>query len=74
MQAVLKVFLRALFAFLRSRARELGFDGQPGAIVFEQRFSSALTLNPHLHVLVPECCGSRWMADPSPRLIRLAAG
>ena len=46
------LFLRALFGFLRERARELGFDGQPGAICFDQRFSSALTLNPHLHVLV----------------------
>ena len=54
MSAVRDVFLRALFGFLRARARELGLDGQPGAIGFEQRFSSALALNPHLHVLVPE--------------------
>ena len=54
MADVRSLFLRALWSYLRGRARQLGFDGQPGAICFEQRFSSALTLNPHLHVLVAE--------------------
>lgn len=48
------LFLRALFGWMHTRARALGFEGQSGAICFEQRFSSALQLNPHLHVLVPE--------------------
>ena len=52
MADVRSLFLRALSGYLRGRATQLGFDGQLGAICFEQRFSSALTLNPHLHVLV----------------------
>jgi hypothetical protein len=65
MSAIRDVFLRALFGFLRAQARELGFDGQAGAITFEQRFSSALALNPHLHVLVPE-----GLFAPPPLLLR----
>ena len=45
MADVRSLFMRALFGYLRARAKALGFDGQPGAICFEQRFSSALTLN-----------------------------
>lgn len=35
MGLVRALFLRALFGFLRTRARELGFAGEPGAICFE---------------------------------------
>jgi hypothetical protein len=51
---VRNLFLRSLFTWLRERARGLGFDGTPGAVTFEQRFSSTLRLHPHLHVVVPE--------------------
>lgn len=51
---VLEVFLRALFGWQRGRARQLGVEGQPGAVSFIQRFGSALQPNVHFHVLVPE--------------------
>ena len=41
--AVLQVFIRTLFGFLRSRARETGIEGaQCGAVTFIQRFGGAL--------------------------------
>jgi hypothetical protein len=46
-----RVFVRAVFAYLRRNARRRGLaDGQPGAIVFVQRFGSFANLNVHLHV------------------------
>ena len=59
---VLNLFLRALFAYHRRRGRELGFEGQSAAVSFVQRFGSALQLNVHFHVLVPEGL----FAAPSP--------
>lgn len=53
--AALTLFLRALFALQRKRARADGVaDGKPGAITFVQRFGSALNLNLHFHCLVPD--------------------
>jgi hypothetical protein len=53
--AVLSVFLRAVFALQRRRARRLGLGrGATGAVSFVQRFGSALQLNPHFHCLVPD--------------------
>jgi hypothetical protein len=53
--AVLPVFLRALFALQKRRARRLGVkDAEAGAVSFLQRFGSALQLNPHLHSVVPD--------------------
>ena len=52
--AVLRAFLRALFAELRRRAR-LQWSiprGQCGAVTFIQRFGSALNANLHFHTLV----------------------
>jgi hypothetical protein len=47
---VIRAFVRAVFAHLRRRARKLGIaDGQPGAVVFVQRFGSFANLNVHLH-------------------------
>jgi len=44
--AALTLFLRALFAFQRKRARAEGVQaGKPGAVTFVQRFGSALNLN-----------------------------
>jgi hypothetical protein len=51
--AVLRAFIRALFAELRRRARkqwETPAD-QCGAVTFIQRFGSALNLNVHFHTL-----------------------
>lgn len=52
--AVLRAFLRALFAELRRRAREHGSAprGHCGAVTFIQRFGSALNANLHFHTLV----------------------
>ena len=51
---VLRVFLRALFAELRRRARHQWSvpRGQCGAVTFIQRFGSALNANLHFHTLV----------------------
>ncbi|MBW2243537.1 MAG: transposase [Deltaproteobacteria bacterium] len=52
--AVLRAFIRALFAELRRRARrrwDLRAE-QCGAVTFIQRFGSALNLNLHFHTLV----------------------
>ncbi len=53
MSEVLNVFLRALFASLRRRARGQGVLGrlQCGAVSFLQRFGSAINLNCHIHTL-----------------------
>ena len=53
---VLRAFVRALFASLRSRARRAAPAGdapptQCGAVTFVQRFGSALNLNLHFHTL-----------------------
>ena len=47
------MFLRALFASLRRRARRQGMLGrlQCGAVSFLQRFGSAINLNCHIHTL-----------------------
>jgi len=51
--AVLRVFLRAVFGWLRRRAKRAGLsDGKPGAVTQLQRFGSAINLNLHLHSLV----------------------
>ncbi len=71
--AVLSIFLRALAALQRRRARRLGVRGaQAGAVTFLQRFSSALALNPHIHSVVPDGVwveegeGARFVPLPPP--------
>ena len=50
---VRKVFLRAVFASYQRRAEREGVAaGCSGAVCFQQRFGSALNLNPHFHALV----------------------
>lgn len=51
----LRLFLRALFAWQRRCARRQGIS-EPlcGAVTMIQRFGSALNLNIHFHVLVPD--------------------
>ena len=55
LSAVLTVFLRAVFALQRRRARRQGIRrGQAGAVSFIQCFGSALQVTPHFHSLVPD--------------------
>ena len=53
-RAVLAVFVRALLAFERRRAREHGIVGRGGAVTAIQRCGSALNINVHFHTLVAE--------------------
>src|SRR5262249_52000090 len=55
MASALSIVLRVLFTFHRRRARRLGVvKSSCGSIAFIQRFGSALQLNVHFHVLVPD--------------------
>ena len=60
---VLTLVLRVLFSYQRKRARSLGVAlgraNSNGAITFIQRFSSALELNLHFHILMPDGVFSR---------------
>jgi len=50
---VRRIFVRAVQAFLRRRARRAGIrKGRCGAVVFLQRFGGSVNLNPHFHALV----------------------
>lgn len=52
---VFTVFLRAVFALQRRRARGQGIrHGQVGAVSFIQFFGSALQVTPHFHSLVSD--------------------
>ncbi len=52
---VLRVCLRAIFAYQRKRARAKGIAAAKTlAVCFVQRFGSLLQLNPHGHVVVPD--------------------
>ena len=68
--AALRVCLRALFAWQRRRARSRGVKRPTaGAVTFVQRFGSALQLNVHFHVLVPDGVfddGGHFVADEPP--------
>ena len=67
---VLRVFLRALFAELRRRARHQWSlpRGQCGAVTFIQRFGSALNANLHFHTLVLDGVYARTERRPTPFL------
>ena len=53
--AVLAIFLRVVYGWYRRQARQQGHaDGGCGSVSFVQRFGSALNLNPHFHVLMPD--------------------
>ena len=46
---------RVVYGWYRRRAKEQGHgDGRCGSVSFVQRFGSALNLNPHYHVLMPD--------------------
>jgi hypothetical protein len=59
-RAVLAVFVRALLAFERRRAREQGIEGRGGAVTAIQRCGSALNTNVHFHTLVAEGVFDLW--------------
>lgn len=60
-RAVLRVFVRALLALYRRRARRAGVaDGHSGTVTVIQRFGSGLELNVHLHTLALD--GAFWRA------------
>jgi hypothetical protein len=69
--AVLRAFLRALFAELRRRARQQWSvpRGQCGAVTFIQRFGSALNANLHFHTLVLDGVYAR--TERRPRFVPL---
>jgi ribosomal protein S27E len=49
---VRRIYVRAIFALLRRKARKLGIETpRPGAVIAIQRFDSALRLNLHFHGL-----------------------
>jgi len=55
LSAAQRVFIRAVFAFQRRRAKQLGIEEpRPGAVAFIQNFSGVILLHPHFHVLVPD--------------------
>ena len=61
--ALLGLFLRTVFAWLRMTARENGVtDPRPGAVTIIQRAGGSLNLAPHFHALVLDGVFSR--ADP----------
>ena len=65
--AVIREFLRAVFASLRRRARDVRRIRYPhcGAVMFVQRFGDALNLNVHFHSLVLD--GVHDLDDPRGR-------
>ena len=55
LSAMLRDFVRTLFAWQRRRGRDRGIaDGQPAAVLFLQRFGSAPQLTPHPHAILPD--------------------
>ncbi|MCP4657465.1 MAG: transposase, partial [bacterium] len=55
MTRMLGAYLQVVFAWQRRRGECLGIEGgQTGAVTFVQRFSSSLSLFPHLHSIVPD--------------------
>ena len=53
--AVLAVFLRVVYGFYQRQASAEGYTGaRCGSVTFVQRFGSALNVNPHFHVIVPD--------------------
>jgi len=78
LSAALTIFIRALFAFQRRRARSLGLpttrSTTSGTVSFVQRFGSALQLTPHVHTLLPDGVFVPDPDDPDgrPRFHRIA--
>jgi hypothetical protein len=70
LRVVERCLTRAIFRWQRKRAKQSGVTEklQCGSVSFVQLFSSALTLQPHLHLLVPQGCwrGGAFVELPSP--------
>jgi hypothetical protein len=68
--AVLRAFLRSVFADHRCRAKQVHGvrNGQCAAVTFIQRFGSALNLTPHFHSLVLDGVYARSAHAPGPFL------
>jgi hypothetical protein len=63
LSGVLAVFLRVVYGWYRRQAREESHeDARCGSVTFVQRFGSALNLNPHFHVLMPDGVLSKALA------------
>ena len=53
--AMIRAFVRTLFAWQRRQAKALGYAKvHTGSVTFAQRFGSLLQLNPHPHTWVPD--------------------
>jgi len=53
--AMLRGFVRTVFAWQRRRGRALGVpEGQPAAVAMLQYFGSAIQLHPHVHAQMPD--------------------
>lgn len=53
--AVIRTFVRTVFAWQRRRAKALGYaKPHTGSVSFAQRFGSLLQLNPHAHTWIPD--------------------
>ncbi len=70
-----KVFTNAMRAWLRKRARALGFDeAEVGATAHAHRFGDGLRLSPHIHALYADGVWCKEPGDPAdspPRFIYL---
>lgn len=68
-RAVLRVFLRTVFGWLRRAAARQGIvGGRCGAVTAIQRFGGALTLNIHVHSLVLDGVSTRPSVSTPPRV------
>jgi ribosomal protein S27E len=76
-RAVLGVFVRAVLAWYRRRARRAGIaDGRGGTVTVVQRFGSGLELNVHFHVIGSEPVprGTTPGTRPADHALRLTEG
>lgn len=70
--AVNTTLIHSVFNWLRARGREIGVDGEPGAVSFVQRFGDGIKCTPHIHVLMSDGVfvrtkkGARFYATPAP--------
>lgn len=73
---VIRIAVREIHRWQRRRARALGYrETRTAAIAFQQHLGSALQLNPHGHLLIPEgVFGPRFANAPDepPAFIRIA--
>lgn len=63
---VLQIVTRAIFSWQHRKARSLGFIAtRSAAVTFVQRFGSAIQLNPHFHMLIPDGVFGARFAHPA---------